>query len=262
MTCSIFSLNNMRRYSFIFVFILSAILLPVSAGAASTDPCGLNSKTETLGVLKKAAPKTVKEREAAAKAELTARREILDILVNCSAEEAQKMQLTLREMTTKDDEISFVKAQFSNRYGSAFEFFDSKKRLVAELNLQGSKDMAKEIKEWRAENYAPLSEETANLILWIKNQDLFVTARGRLDRITETVKRFNLQDDEDMAKLLEETTADLVKAEEQNQAAKEAIKAGDAEEASAKVKESLETLSAVYKKFLQISGDIKKFLPL
>jgi hypothetical protein len=252
----------MRRYSFIFVFILSAILLPVSVGAASTDACGLGSKTETLGVLIKAAPKTAKEREAAAKAELNARREILDILVNCSAEEALKMQLSLREMTTKDDEISFVKAQFSNRYGSAFEFYDVRKRLIAELDLQGSKDMAKEIKEWRAENYLSLSEETTNLILWIKNQELFVTARGRMDRITETVKRFNLQDDENMAKLLEETTAELVKAEEQNNEAKSAIKAGEAEEASAKVKESLETLSSVYKKFLQISADIKKFLPL
>lgn len=250
----------MRIKSIIFIGLLATFLasgLP-TAKAASAD-CELRERVGVLSETKKKADGSA----IGVKTEVQIRRELLKKVIECAIADSKTLQATVRDLDSKDADIVKIKERFVATLDRLLEYYADQDNRAKDVGLQGSKIMAKNLKDWRENTYAPMAEETAALVLWVKNQSLFSTAENRLAQITQTIKALKLMDEEDIKKLLEEAAANYHEAEGLNANAKQGLlESIPSSESIGRIKGSLESLSATYKSFFDLSEAVKKLLPI
>jgi hypothetical protein len=250
----------MKKSLLIIGIVAAGIILPsASVFAAAPAKCDLQVKVDALADIKKKADGS----SQAVKSELQVRKDLLRELIGCATKETRTLQNTLKEIQTKENDIDAIRDRFVDKLDEALAYYRAEETKVNDLGLRGSKDMAKAILDWRTGNYLPLANETSNLIIWLKNQPLFDTAQKRFDLIGQTVRSLKLLDEEDVKDLFEKAESNLGEARHLNGEAKKALLAEEEPTATtSKIKSSLQSLSATYKSFFELSEAVKKLLPL
>ncbi len=196
-------------------------------------------------------------------AELELRKSILKNTVDCALLDAQKLKTTVQDVPENDRELTGLKKLYLNKLEEAESYYLVQRGRISDLGLKGSKDLARNLGDWRSGNYGPLADSIGNLILWINNQNLFPVAENRYAQIDKNLKGLKLDESESIRTLLAQARTDLTAAEDLNAQVKAALtthaKPADAGDL---IKQSLDKLSATYQDFFDITQEVKKLLPL
>ncbi len=237
-----------------------AALLFLPQGTLAAASCQFGEQIKALNA--------ARENSAAGKredalTELELRKTILKDTVDCAREDAKKLKATVQELPENDQELTGLKKLYVNKLEEAESYYQVQRERISDLGLKGSKDLARNLGDWRTGNYGPLADGIGNLILWVKNQNLFPVAENRYTQIDKNLKGLQLDQSEDIQALLAQARTDLTAAENLNAQAKTALAShfrpsdtGDL------IKQSLDKLSATYQDFFDITQEVKKLLPL
>ncbi|OGZ52739.1 MAG: hypothetical protein A3B25_00900 [Candidatus Ryanbacteria bacterium RIFCSPLOWO2_01_FULL_48_26] len=178
--------------------------------------------------------------------ELAARKELISIVVGCAIEEAATLKARID--TSDNTETKDTRAKISNLLGNAAEYYKLQLEKVPDLGIEGSRYFSKDLLVWRQGNYAPIAKTASNFIVWSENQNLFRTAKNRLDQISGAVTILKVIENESVQKKWVEINELFKNALTENQNAKEGLQNFDPPEKTlASIKLSLESLSSTYK---------------
>ncbi len=251
-------LKNKAFFGSLAVLAMISIGFP-SAQAAdkapAQDPCSFAPKFARLRAIQADGDQ---DYISAIRAQLDVRKSILRAAIDCAMKDVTVRKAAL---DTISPELKDSKAQSEIAKGlnDSIDYYAAKRTMIDNLGIKGTQDVAREISDWRTSHYNPLISEEDNLLLWSKNQALFDKAENRADQIKPIVLSLKLVNQDDIQKNFSDAEDKLKEAQDKNDAAKEAILKGD--DASGDIKSSLEPLAVVYKKFLDLSDALKKFVP-
>jgi len=253
--------NILAIYSGITLF----LFLALSYSAARADSaCNFSTGIETIAALNKEgggeAPYTIPSAE-----ELNLRRETLTKVINCAADEAEKFRTSLETISlpTDDLEIKSIHRQLVNRMEEALDYYAiAAANAKKSTNIEENKKIAKAVLEWRNTEYAPVAEKTLNFILWFKNKDLISIAERRLSQTEQDIKYLNLQNNQDISRLIDNSRWNIGYAIASNRRARETfIGTKPPEDFPYLLKSSLESLALSYQHFFEIGAIVKKIIP-
>lgn len=230
----------------------AAILVTLAHPAlAAKETCDLTAEYKALASI-------IQTQEDIQK-ELSARVSLLSATIACAREDV----IVLKSQVLADDTSAAQEARerLTEALDEAIRFYDIKKDSLKDQGIQGTKDIAREIKSWRNNNYAQLSGRVKNFVLWSANQPLFEKASDRLSQsqlVVTSLKVLELEN-KDSGKIYFEAKTRMESAEELNRKAGDAIaRNAPSEETFGVIKDSLEALSNAYKNFFEISGQLNK----
>jgi len=191
--------------------------------------------------------------------ELSARTSLLSSVIGCAREDIIDLKNQMLAEDIGSDYIGTTKERVVESLDEAIRFYDSKRGSLKDQGIQGTKDLAREIKAWRDNNYDQLSGRVKNFTLWNSNQPLFKKASDRLSQSQFVVTSLKVLENEDSEKIYYDAKVKLETAENLNNKAGDAIANGIAsEETFGIIKDSLEALSNTYNNFFEISGKLNK----
>ena len=245
-------MRPLSNYAAVAILVLG---LPLSAGAAA-DPCIFGPKIE---VLKSIQSDPNLDSMDAQKAELAIRRDILLSVIQCGQKEVAERQ---KELETVPAEFKQSKVHDDIFAGlkDMGGYYRSKEMLVEGLGIKGTQDLAREIAYWRSRKYLPLTERESNFILWTQAQPLFTKARARFAQIRPVILSLSILNYDDARTKFSEAELEFEAAERKNEEAKAILDEGK-RDALPMIKESLEPLASIYKKFFEVSESVKKLVP-
>ncbi len=194
--------------------------------------------------------------------ELQARKELLNSAIDCVITETDELKAGVEGLPNRADAAG-VKQEVISNIQNARGYLERQKGQIQNLGIQGTKNTARELKNWKDNAYAQVEDEANNLKIWNGNQTLFETAGKRLEEITKTVRLLKLLENDDIRSMYEKSEASLRNAGDLHRRALQDIKNyRPQEEIASSLKISLEALSQTYKNFLDLSQAVKKILPL
>lgn len=200
---------------------------------------------------------------ASIRLELDARKGLLYVIAACTKEETEETIAMLKGLEVPDAGLAEAKNRLIGRLEEEFLFTDAQKLRVGDVGVQGTRDIARGIKEWRMNVHLPQAANANNFSLWEKNQNLIGVAETRSRQINQTLRNLKLDGREEIKMYANEAGKLLADARESNQNAKEALRRLENPETAARsLRNSFNSLSAVYDSFLKVSGEVKKVLPL
>ena len=249
--------KNIKTAGIFFVvaaFVASAVL---SAPATAAEQCGLSqTKFDELKAAQDNASLGYLEE---IKAELMIRKQLLEEAVNCAVEETDGLKTILDNTRVDDPLMQNLKNRLADQLDGARNYFAIQKSRIGDLGLQGSKDFAKNLADWRDGNYKPAAENANSLILWINNQPLIQSGQARTNQISKIMTLLKVVNNDEIQNLWNDAQANFNDALKENQAAKNSLLGFAApNESSAHIKSSLSYLSSTYKNFLDLIGLINK----
>jgi hypothetical protein len=239
-------------------YIGTAVVLATVLGGAMPSPaqaatCSFN---ESLGALRKL------HLGSGVEAELAARRNVLAALLDCAAEEAQELQTDIGRLETRGNEAKSIQRAIVQKLTESISFYRTKRASVNELGIRGTQEVARQVREWRAYNYAPFAHAGLNFMFWSENETLIETARVRLEHIGTTVRTLKLVDNEELQKRYAQAQESFSETETLHRQALASIqKFDDPKRTQELIKTSLEKLSQTYRLFFQISDAVRGILP-
>lgn len=243
------SRNKMKRSLFITAIAALVLLLPFGYAQAAEVKCELGKVKELP--------------EAKGKTDLELRRELLGNTLQCANEEATHLRDTLKALEVKDQEVSATKDKFIDFLNQAVEYYDTEKGKVAAADIAGNKDLAKQIMDFRNNNYQPVAKEAGNMVVWQKNQVVIQTSRNRLDQLREAARIYKIDSEESIKKLLDEAQRNQEKAEDMNWKARQGLITSTPPEVTVVfIKDSLSALGDAYQNFFDLSNEIKDLVPM
>lgn len=188
--------------------------------------------------------------------ELNVRKALLLNTVNCAIEEAANLQMNLNSTATNDADVKKLASQLAGRLRDAIEYFEIQKSKVADLGLQGSRDFARNLKDWRDGNYKPAAKLSSNLIIWNRNQVILETAQNRITQVARTMNLLKLIDNEKIQGLFNDAQTNFKEALDYNQKAKDSLLRGfeAPDESLDAIKLTLESLAKTYQKFFDLNS--------
>lgn len=195
--------------------------------------------------------------------ELTIRKKILTTIIDCASADAELLEQKIKETPTEDSVIGPVRARFMETLASARRYYAEARSRVDTLGIGGSKDLAREVRAWRENTYAPTATQALNFLVWAKNQELFRAANGRLADIRTAIRSLKLTEDEQARTLLDGSVASLREANEENDRARaELDQFPPPQDTLAVIQRSLEKLAHAYEQFFALSELAQKLIPL
>ena len=231
-----------------------------SANAAGADPsCQFQDYAKAL---EEATESPSQDYGEAIRAELKVRHDWLRATLNCSLFETNRLRSALREFQTKDADLNSLRDQILVQLEDVSQYYDLQLSKVNDHGIQGTKDTARAIIDWRAGTHSIIAERAGNLMLWSKNKDLFSSARARYDLIGQTIRRLNLMEQEEIGDKYGAAEKSLVEAENLNSSARKLLLQSANPDTTKLIKDSLENLSQTYESFFELSEGIKKLLPI
>lgn len=239
------------------LFVLFAIPGVTLAGQAfaSTTPCDLSQQYKAFTSAVQNSYNPQGDIQRVIKEELSARASLLGTTIDCARADV----VDLKDQVLSDDNNSAKQAKdrLVGSLNEAIHFYDAKKDSIRDLGIQGTKDLAKEIKTWRDGNYDQLAGRVKNFLLWSSNQPLFYKASDRLSQSQIVVTSLKLLNNEDSQKVYYDAKSGLENAQNLNDKVGRAIADNiSSEEVFQMIKDSLNALSDTYKNFLEISGKL------
>jgi hypothetical protein len=249
----------MKKNLFLTGLVAGLIVLLPQGQASAAVKCDLTAQANALAEARKKNDGT----SAGIKGELAVRKTVLKDTIDCSSQEVKTLQASVKALDPKDEDILTVRDRFASRLQDAIDHYAELTGKIDDLGLRGSRDMARNLIDWRTGSYLPIADEAGNVVIWTRNQPLFDTAQNRLNQIGQTLRTLKLFESDDVKALYEKSQANLEKALELNAIARSALVEDlPAEVTTPKIKASLEGLSATYKNFFELSEAAKKLLPL
>jgi hypothetical protein len=195
------------------------------------------------------------------KSELVLRKQLLTQTIVCAEQEAQTLKASLAA-TIPDPSFSNLQLQLSSRLDEAVSYYRFELGKVSTAGLGGNQAIAKEVLAWRETNYAPLSANISNFILWSGNQTVFDTAEKRLGEVGNLVGSVPFSKNSELQGDFQAAAVSLRSAESENVQAKQALAESlPSDQSLALIQQSLSDLSLTYQHFFDISNLVEKLLP-
>ncbi len=195
--------------------------------------------------------------------ELALRKQLVGETIVCAQGEVQQLQASLAAATTTDPVGMIVQSHLAGDLAGADRYYNLELAKLDTSGIAGTEAVAQEVLAWRAGTFVPLSENVNNFILWAGSQDLFTTARARMDQTQRAVSFLeSASPNVDLQNAFNGALAAFNDAASANTAARTAL-AQDAspDRSLALIKQSLNSLAATYQDFFTISTLIKGILP-
>ena len=149
-----------------------------------------------------------------------------------------------------------------NSLEDASKYYDQKQLTLDTLGIQGLKDTAKSIYNWRENNFSVLAKRIKNYLVWEENQDIFTKTEDRLKQINSLVSSLKMIEDPSLQNALSKASGNLLNARDENNKAKSSLERNlNSDEVLSLMKKSLEYLSNTYGNFLEISDYIGRIIP-
>lgn len=244
-----------------FAALGALFLLQINLDVAKADiTCNFQSQFEELVDVKNNAKLDDLQR---IRVELKIRKDILNNILACAIQDVLSTKAKLVEIRPSDEENKIIQNQFLNQLNVIVNYYQNQKFKIEDLGIQGSEDLARDIKEWRANTYLPLANEATNFLIWIKNRDLIKTTEQRLGQVNQTIKNLKVSGNENIQSLLEKSRLNIETAKVGSLEAKKIFQdfpPSPKSSSLAFIKISLESLAKAYQNFFDIMDVIKKML--
>jgi hypothetical protein len=259
-----------KVFCFVFVafFLVYTDTYPARADETSTTQiqssvdeiaCGVTA--DDLAAIKNIQNDASLSYSAELQQELVARRNLLKKTIDCAEADAMQDQENL-DNTPVDQSFQELENQLSDRLSDAISYYDLQSQKVDDVGISGTESIARDVLDWRENNYAPLSENILNFITWSDNQVLFTKAVGRLAQVDNLVNSPLFSENSDLQNDYEQAAVSLKAAQDQNNQAKIALSQSlPPDQSLLLIKQSLGSLSAAYQHFFDISGLVQSLLP-
>ncbi len=244
----------------VFAAMLAVLFMFIPGPAARADDCAITKAD--LGKIDALQNDQTLSALDRIKQELSLRKQLIAITISCGKADVQSLQAKLQGLNAVSG-TDALKEQLSGKLDDATNFYDIERGKLDDAGIAGSQAIAKELLAWRAGSYAPIVGEINNFFLWTANQDVFSTARNRMQE-TERAAGFleAVSKNTDLEKALGDAQASFAAANAKNDDAKSAlIQFVSPDQSLSLIKESLDALSDTYKKFSIVSDVIKNILP-
>ncbi len=238
-----------KKFSILLVAFIS--VFSASAHAAGT-PCvlGEDQFTELRSIQENS---TIDYLERI-RSELVVRKKLLHATIDCAVEEATIAQAGLERFSNEDPSLTTLRTQLLGQFANGVSYYRAEETKIDGLGLQGSRLFAQNLKDWREGNYKPAVKDAANLLLWASNQDLLLKARTRMESVKPTIGLAKIVDNQKIQDLWKDAQARFEETLGHNQQATLSLKERQSPDATLNaIKLSLESLSAMYQKLLDIS---------
>lgn len=235
------------------------LLIPsVSVLRAAEPDCSFEPQFERLTA---AQNESASDYFAAIRAELQIRKEILRNIIHCAVADIRALHTSIKNISPQNEEAEQLRTRFLQRLDDAIRYHESQLGKISDLGIRGSQNLARELKEWRASQFAPLADGAVNLALWLKNQELIRAAENRFGQIEKTIRTLKLIENEGLKPIFEEASQALHNTLALNGSTKEALSDNDPSNALTLIKSSLEALSRTYALFFKLSEAAGKIIP-
>ncbi|TSC60594.1 MAG: hypothetical protein LiPW15_472 [Parcubacteria group bacterium LiPW_15] len=240
----------------LLIFVPVSLLVTISLPAfAAEKTCDLSGEYKSFAL----AVQNPSYSQEGIQKELSARASLLSVAIGCAREDVIDLKNQILTDDNTSDSANQIKERVVESLDEAIRFYDMKKDSIKDQGIQGTKDLAREIKVWRDSNYDQLSGRVKNFMLWSSNQSLFEKASDRLSQSQLVVTSLKVLENEDSEKVYYDAKLKLETAQKLNGEAGAAIARGaSSEETFGMIKNSLEALSNTYKNFFEISGKLNK----
>jgi hypothetical protein len=194
------------------------------------------------------------------RAELAVRKRILTDTIDCAMLKAQQFRDTVQSLPAPaSGELASL---YLGKIDEVLAYYRLREASIGDLGIQGSRDVARSLKDWRDANVAPLAALVGDLTIWAKNQALMKTAESRLDQVNQMVQVLRLADNADIENGFREAQAHFAEAKQLNDRARQALeRLGTVEDPLPVIKASLEALSTTYQSLFDLGDIVKKVLP-
>lgn len=216
--------------------------------------CGFKEK---LGELELVQADTKTEALQKIKNELAVRKELLTLIIDCAIDEAGVLKTKLGAVKISDKEVAGVHKKTLDEVDLAIKYYESQAIGIENLGIQGSKQLAKKILDWRATNYSELVGRVVNIITWDNAEDFYATAEQRFSDVEKNVSGIK-KESEEVEKVLGEAKMSLDGAKVLLAAAKKGIVEYDSNAKTIEsIKKALEEMALIYKNFFELGQVIK-----
>ncbi len=195
-------------------------------------------------------------------AELAARRTLLAKTIQCAQANGEALINELDALPV-DAGAAPIRDEFVGKLNDAETYYGLELGKVKDAGIAGTQAIARETLDWRAANFAPLTDQISNFILWKSNQALMKTANDRLNQMKNIVAFLQQAGEQaDLENLLGSASGLVQSANDENEAARKALaQLLPAGQSLDLIKQSLSSLADAYGKFTAMSAIIQKLLP-
>lgn len=229
--------------------ILLGVTLAGRVSAAEPTSCDLSQEYKSFLAATEAPSYT----QAAIQRELESRIDLLNATIDCAKEELQALKNGLSDAANA--KATEVRDRVFGAIDDGVRFYDIKKSVLSGQGIQGTKDVAREIKDWREANYNSLLGRVQNFLIWNDNQKIFDIASDRISQSQFIVSSLKIIDSQEAQNFLSAARDNWNEASNLNNRAGDAISQGlTPDETIDIIKQSLSTLATAYKSFLGIGS--------
>lgn len=198
----------------LLIIIAFAVSLTANVSFAKTPEETSNSSESVLAKQTETAPSG-----------LEVRKQILKEILDLSLSETKNLKESLEKLDLTSSEWKEIKEKLLEALGQSDDHY---KEIQGNLekndyNLDESKAIAKNLKEWRENIYTPQLNAIINMLLIFQNEDLLKITQSRLDKIENDIKKINKQNyikTESLKIYLDQATQTLKDAKDANEKAK------------------------------------------
>lgn len=233
-------------------FILFALPFAGKTFAATVPSCQFDAQFEQISQIQN---NQKLDEQQAILAELAIRKGILIGITDCGIRELENLQINLASVALQDAELKRVKNFLHQQIENSIEHYGTQKTKVNDLGIQGTKNLARSLREWRNGNHIPLASRIINFLLWNKNQDIIKASEERFGQITQTIRTLKLENETANA-FLGKAEDDLEAARNANRTARTIFTENRDDDAAEPMRASLESLSRMYQNFFDLSESV------
>jgi hypothetical protein len=228
-----------------FYFIKS----PISY-AQNDNQCVFGAKFKELeNILKNPDPDYLKQYNQ----ELNLRKELLYDVLTCLMTNNSNLKDNLNKLNVNNSFAGDTKNKIIKKLDEAQEYYEFRKNRVNGLSIEGLKYTAYSLKTDRESRFIPVENIAGDLILWNKNNELFLFAQKRYDEMNKSIQIFKPEENKEIKNSLDIAQKKLDDALVKHNSALNAISDFNHDEAKTLMNQSLESLLNVYQSFYELS---------
>lgn len=228
-----------------FYFIKS----PISY-AQNDNQCVFDAKFKELeNILKNPDPDYLKQYNQ----ELNLRKELLYDVLTCLMTNNSNLKDNLNKLNVNNSFAGDTKNKIIKKLDEAQEYYEFRKNRVNGLSIEGLKYTAYSLKTDRESRFIPVENIAGDLILWNKNNELFLFAQKRYDEMNKSIQIFKPEENKEIKNSLDIAQKKLDDALVKHNSALNAISDFNHDEAKTLMNQSLESLLNVYQSFYELS---------
>ncbi|MCR4328074.1 MAG: hypothetical protein NUV53_00975 [Patescibacteria group bacterium] len=191
--------------------------------------------------------------------ELEVRRSAIFSILDCLDEEVQRLRTDMEGIHVNDTTMQTVYEHLIISLNDASRYYQTEREYIATAGIQGSKDIARDVREWRMNTFLPQQERIRMFIAWANNKRFMDIASNRLQELRRNVQLLKIIDQTGIQALFEESASHFQTAQGFNAQAGSALINGS--NPSSFIKYSLDALAITYQTFIKLSDSINVILP-